>query len=334
MQLDYTLLLDNIKRRRFDEAIRDHILSPSFSDESIPEPVRFAMESMQEVDQAYTYKVYANTRKIEKEILKNVNFPGVRIDVRYQGPLRTETHIRLYGEVDLMFILPNGSSSKDVFTLGQQIKEIASGMEFQSVDYSSGLHIKIKTQKPACPINILPASWIDNPQYLEKKNEIYRGVATYDFKAKTKKKNLPFLNMGRITMKDQDTKGGFKKAIRLLKVLSSYESVNLSTYELSSLLYKIDDEVFDTKEGLELTMLPHINSYIKDLVGDKEGFEVLLSPSEKELVFGTREDRKEAVAKLQSGLDKLVSDLKESLGGDLSTPVSYSTESSDESDSE
>ena len=113
MQLDYSLLLDNIKRRRFDEAIRDHILSPSFLDESIPEPVRFAMESMHEVDHGYTYKVYANTRKIEKEILKSINLGDNRLDIRYQGPLRTETHIRLYGEVDMLFILPGSSSSKD-----------------------------------------------------------------------------------------------------------------------------------------------------------------------------------------------------------------------------
>lgn len=323
MQLDYNLLLDNIKRRRFDEAIRDHILSPSFLDDSLPEAVRYCMESMCEVDQGYTYKVYANTRRIENEIGKSLNAQGVRFEVRYQGPLRTETHVRLYGEVDMLVILDEKASSKDVFGLGQHIREVLSGQGHQSVDYGDGLRIQVVTQKPACKINLIPASWINNPQYLDKKNEIYRGIAFYNFKAKTKKKTLPFLNMARINMKDQDTNGGYKKVIRLLKTLCIDQSVSLNTYELAGLIYKIDDEKLICPEKNDLLCLMAVNNYIGQLLGDQKAFEVLLSPSEKELVFGASAEKRDAVSKLHSSLDKLVGDLKGHLGADLSEPVEY-----------
>ena len=188
MQLDYNLLLDNVKRRHFDEAIGDHILSPSFLDETIAAPVRYVMESMREVEPGYTYKVYATTKKIEAEIANSVKESGIHADVRYQGPLRTECHIGLYGEVDLLFLLDQKASSKDVFTLGQKIRELVASQNHQSIDYSSGLKIQLVSQKPACKINIIPGRWINNARYVDKKNEIYRGVAVFNFKAKTKMK--------------------------------------------------------------------------------------------------------------------------------------------------
>ena len=123
MPLDYNLLLDNIKSRRYDEAIKDHVLSASFYDDNLPKPVRYSIESMQEIDSAYAYKVYSNTRKINETIDKELDSKGIIHDVRYQGALRTETQIRLFGEVDMLFVLGDKATHKDVFDLGQLIKE-------------------------------------------------------------------------------------------------------------------------------------------------------------------------------------------------------------------
>lgn len=332
MQLDFSLLLDNIKRRRFDEAIRDYVLSTSFLDDSIPQSVRYAMESMQEIDSAYSYKVYANTRRMQEAVKA---FGGeMPPAVRYQGSLKTETHIRLYGEVDVLFLLDQSASSKSVFALGKYLRDWASRQNFQHVDYGDGLRIKLVTEKPACRINLIPGAWLDNPQFLQKKNEVYRGVVIYNFKEKTKKKLLPFLNIARINDKDYQCEGGVKRVVRLLKSLANDESVSLSTYELSGLVYQIDDEALTAESGRELSVLPTVMEYINSLVGDKERFETLVSPSEKELIFGSKPDRMEAVLKLKSSLEALITDLKGHVGSDLSSPVKYDGDTSGNSDSE
>ncbi len=326
MQLDYSLLLGNIKSRRYDEAIRDHALSPSFEDSNLSEPVRYALESMQEVDTAYAYKVYANSRKMHEAISKELVIRKINAHVRYQGPLRTDTHIRLYGEVDMLFVLDEKATHKDVFTLGQTLRDIVSKQNHQTVDYSDGVRIRVLTQKPVCRINLIPCAWITNAQYAETHNEIYRGIVVYNFKEKTRKKHLPFLNMGRINTKDQQTNGGYKKAVRLLKTLSTDASIALNSYELSSLLYRMDDSLLTVQPHQELAMLPHVSKYIAQLIDDKQSFELLLSPSEKELVFGNKAGKRDVVRKLHQTLESLIADLRADMGEKLDAEVPYISE--------
>lgn len=334
MHLDYSLLVDNIKRRRYDEAIRSHVLSPSFEDESMDLCVRYALESMQEVDSAYAYKVYANTRKIHEILNKVFKSKGIKAVVRYQGPLRTDTHIRLYGEVDMLFILEEEATHKEVFQLGQILKETVSKIPHQGVDYSDGIRIKLHTQKPNCKINLIPAAWINNPQFMDGRNEIYRGIVVYNFKNKTRKKHLPFLNMARMYNKDIETEGGYKRMIRLLKSLATDDSIALSSYELAGMVYRIDDEDLRAEQGRELSILPKVSSFVRELVEDKSIMDLLLSPSDKELVFGTHTEKFDALKKLDRALTCLIKDLSETLGEDLGMPVGYVAHTSDNSSTE
>ena len=326
MQLDYSLLLDNIKRRRYDEAIRKYVLSPSYFNEELPKCVRYAHEAMLEIDSSYAYKVYANARRIHETISRELRIQQIDAMIRYQGALRTDTHIRLYGEVDLLFLLDEKASHKEVFALGQFLRDIASRQNHQTLDYGDGVRIRLVTHKPNFRINLIPCAWINNQSYVERRNEIYRGIVVYNFKDKTRKKHLPFLNIGRMNSKDASTNGGYKKAVRLIKSLCTDDSIALNAYEASSLLYKVNDDALIYPEGQELKMLPAISHYLDELLADKEQFEMLLSPSEKELVFGERQGKREVVRKLLGSLNQLIKDLKEHLGDDLDKKVEYDLE--------
>ena len=334
MQLDYSLLLDNIKRRRYDEAIRDHVLSASFYDEDLPKSVRYTLESMQEIDTSYAYKVFANARRINESIDKELASKGIDAAVRYQGALRTETHIRLYGEVDLLCILKDTASHKDVHALGQIIRDNTAKQNLQSTDYGDGVHIRMVTQKPVCKINIVPCSWINNPQYAESKNEIYRAIAVYNFKDKTRKKYLPFLNMARINSKDSATKGNYKKLVRLMRSLSTDDSISLNAYDLAGLFYSFDSESLLTEDKQHMVFLPSVLDYLKSLLDDKEKFEQLVSPSEKELVFGKNPEKFEAIGKLYDSLLDLINSLKEAIGENLDAPIDYLIEHPTHSETE
>jgi hypothetical protein len=334
MQLDYSLLLDNIKRRRYDEAIRKYVLSPSFFNEEIPKCVRYAHEAMLEIDSSYAYKVYANARRIHETISRELKQHNVNTMIRYQGALRTDTHVRLYGEVDLLFLLDEKATHKDVFALGQMLRDIASRQNHQTLDYGDGVRIRLVTNKPNCRINLIPCAWINNQTYVEKRNEIYRGIVVYNFKDKTRKKHLPFLNIGRMNAKDTATNGGFKYAVRLVKSLSTDDSIALNAYELSSLIYRIEDDALKITEKQELKILPAISNYLEQLLADKQGFEMLLSPSEKELVFGERSGKREVVGKLLSSVNQLIGDLKEHVGENLDKEIAYDSEVTSYAESE
>jgi len=334
MQLDYSMMLDNVKRRRYDEAIRDHVLSASFHHENLAKSVRYALESMREIDSAYAYKVYANAGRITETIEKELIDRGINAAIRYQGALRTETHIRLYGEVDMLCILDDSASHKDVFSLGQIIRDNTSKQNLQSTDYGDGVRISLVTQKPVCKINLIPCSWINNPQFAETRNEIYRAIAVYNFRDKTRKKHLPFLNMARITSKDNATKGNYKRLIRFFRSLCVDDSISLNNYEIAGLLYGYEDENWVTENEQYLRLLPGLKSHLDSVLSDRESFELLLSPSEKELVFGKNSEKMEAVKKLTESLSVLITDLKENMGENLDATINYSSEDTTHSESE
>jgi hypothetical protein len=254
--------------------------------------------------------------------------------IRYQGALRTDTHIRLYGEVDLLFLLDEKATHKDVFALGQFLRDIAFKQNHQTLDYGDGVRIRLVTNKPNCRINLIPCAWINNQSYVELRNEIYRGIVVYNFKDKTRKKHLPFLNIGRMNVKDTATKGGYKNAVRLVKSLCTDDSIALNAYEVSSLIYRMDDEALTFTPKKELQILPAIIKYIEGLLADNEQFEMFLSPSEKELVFGERSGKREVVTKLLSSLNQLIGNLKEHVGEKLDKEVDYDLELTSYSESE
>lgn len=324
MRLDYSLLLDNIKGRRYDETTKNHVLSASFYDENLPKSVRYTMESMQKIDTSYAYKVFSNASKINKSIDAELVSKGIDVMVRYQGELRIETHIELYGEVDVLYILNDTANHKDVQELGKIILNNLAKQNLQCIDFGDGGHIQLVAKKPTCKINIVPCVWINNPQFVETKNEIYRGIAVYNFKDKTRKKYLPFLNMARINLKDNTTMGNYKKLVRLINSLSIDESIALHPYDLTSLFYRLDNDHLMTENHKYMAFLPRALDYLKSLLDDKEKLEQLVSPSKKELVFGKHSEKREAIKKLYDSLLELINNLKEVIGENLDEPIEYS----------
>lgn len=328
MQLDYSLWLDNVKRRRYDEAIKDYVLSASFYDEHLPKPVRYVLESMEKIDPSYAHNVYTNTKKIHETVEEELASKGIKTAVRHQGVLKTETHIELYGEVDMLYILDETASHKDVFVLGQIIRENMLKQNLQRTDYGDGVHIRLITQKPVCKINLIPCSWINNSQFVKTRNELYHAIAIYNFKEKTKKKYLPFLNMARISSKDNATRGNYKRLIRLMRSLCADAFISLSVYDLVGLFYSLADDRLLTKDHQHLQFLPNITTHLKLLLGgNKSKLAQLVSPSEKELVFGKHTEKLEAVEKLYDSLQAVMNSLKEFVGESLDTPIKYLTDS-------
>ncbi|MFK7953535.1 MAG: hypothetical protein AB8B73_11860 [Ekhidna sp.] len=332
MEHDYSVLLENLKGRRYDEALREPILSEAFHQVDYPDCLKYALESMLEIDAAYAYKVYNSSRRIHEKIAKELSKRGYEVDYRYQGALKTFSNIRLYGDVEIIVLKKNISEkpSKDMQTLAREVHDILTGdPNFKTIDYSDKTRIRITAIKPTCEIDILPSIWVNSAEYLKTKNEIYRGIAEFDFKKKKVKKYLPFLNIARINSRDHQTNGNFKSLSRLLKTLraDATTKIDLRDSEINGMLYAIPVDKLKRDPKTILSLLPLVESLMVKLLKEDAIFNGISSPSEKDKVFGGRPEKKIEIQKLQRELHRLISDLKIALDSksmNLKSEIEYS----------
>ncbi len=332
MAHDYSLKIENLKGRRYDEALKEPVLSDSFSKTDYPDSVKYALESMVEIDPAYAYKVYAVSRKIHEKLSKALKKRGYHVDYRYQGELKTYSNILLYGDVEIMVIKkdPTNKPHIEVQRLAMELLEILRGdPDFKSIDYGDKTRIRITALKPTCEIDILPSVWVDSLEFKQTKNEIYRGIAEFDFKKKKIKKYLPFLNIARINSRDKHCGGTFKCISRLLKTLRADHSdrIDLKDHEINSLIYMLDEDILSIDHRNILSLLPKVESILKKAHTDTPYFQNIHSPTGKDRVFSGHPEKQIEVGKLKEALSQLIEDLKEDLSDNnltLDTPLDYS----------
>lgn len=318
MNKDYSILLENLLQRRYDEALRESIVSDSFEERGYGECLLYALESMQEIDPSYAYKTFSLAKRIQEKLaerFKKIDFP---VDFRYQGDIQTETHVVLYGGVELIVLTEatNPKPWKKINLITQEVMDmLTSDASYKEVNYSSKLKVKLTTLKPSCEINILPALWLDNYEFAQTKLEINRGICEYNLAQKTRRKYLPFLNIARINSRDSKCNGGLKKLIRLLRTLQrdAKENIDLSNYEIAGALYGIPEKQLKFNPEYSLSLLGVASAQLSRIVSDRNYRETLISPSEKELVFGKKEYKTNEVQKLKNELDSLIEDLQEDL---------------------
>jgi len=324
MNKDYSILLENLHGRRYDEALRESVVSDSFEEYDHPECMLYALESMQEVNASYAYKTFHITKKIQEKIQRTLAEHDIDVDFRYQGAVQTETNIVLNGGVELLVLAkPYGQKPWEaVSRLATEIMENLSGdQRLKAIDYSNKTYIKLETLKPRCEMKILPAVWIENSEYQKTKREIDRGICEYNFEKKTRRKYLPFLNIARVNSKDQKCNGGLKRMIRLLRSIQreASEDIALNNYQICSMLYAIPEKQMKFNSEFSLSLIGVVSAQLNRIITDNNYRESLVSPSEKELVFGKKPQAKEEVQKLKNELDGLVADIQTELKADEKT---------------
>lgn len=318
MEHDYSLLVENLKGRRYDEALREPVLSDAFHQSGYSDCLLYTLESMVEIDAAYAYKVYANSRRIHESISTALKKRGYDVDYRYQGALKTYSNILLYGDVEIIVIKKNVSEKphRDMQTLAMDLMDILTkDTSFKTVDYSDKTRIRITAQKPTCEIDILPSLWVNSAEYVKTKNEIYRGIAEFDFAKKKVKKYLPFLNIARINSRDQHTNGNLKAMSRLLKTLraDADDKIDLRDSEINAILYNMPEVELSVPQNKVLSLLPKVALLLEKLSIDSKYFNHMLSPSEKDRVFGGRPEKQQEIRKLSESFSTLIADVKKDL---------------------
>jgi hypothetical protein len=317
MNKTYSTYLENLKGRRYDESLKGPVLSDGFHKYDYADPIKYALESMREIDPKYSYDLFTAFRKTQDLITQRLRKIDLFVDARYQGAHLTETHISLYEDLELILLLkdPKGKPAKEIQKLVTSIMAVLDEAQaYDMVDYSDKIRIRVKTRKPVANVSILPAMWVDSSLYKKNHLEINRGICEFNFSNKTKRIYLPFLNMARVNSRDRKLSGSLKSMIRLMRSLQvdAEKSIDLTYDELVGVLYNMSGKELAVPHAQYISLLPNISLHIQRIINDAEYREKLLSPSRKEYVFG-KKDRIQALEGLKKELDELIEDLKGSL---------------------
>lgn len=317
MTKDYSTYLEYLKGRRYDEVLKEPVLSDSFYEYDYPDALKYALEAMYEIDPSYSYKLFSTVRRTQDLLTQRLARRNIQVDARYQGPHNCDAHISLYSDLELVILLKNysGNPTKKVEGMVADIMDIlTSAHAYNKIDYSNRNRIYIQTRKPTCDISILPGVWVDSSLYKNTGLEINRAICEFDFANKKRKIHLPFLNIARINSKDRELKGNLKPLLRLLRniINDSEEPIDLTFEEIAGILYNIPSKYLEVPKNRLLSSLPVISFQLKRLILKDAYRQTLLAPSRKEYVFG-KKPKKKALILLKRELDALIKSIMVSL---------------------
>ncbi len=320
MGANYELLIKNLQKRRFDEARAEPILSDAFTHRGYPDALRYVLESMIEIDHSYSYKAFSITKKIQDSIAHKFADKSIQIDFRYEGPIQTETHITLFGDITLLVLINPITDKpwKEIQFIIREILDVVKSLDFiKKAGFNNQHEVLVLTEKPSSRVAIQPAIWLNNKNFMETKREIDRGICEFRFGEKTKHNYMPFKNIARINAKDLRTNGGLKKMIRLLRTIQqdAETPINLEAHEIAAMVYEIPDKQLKFLPKQPLSLLAVVSAQLTRLTSDKQYFETLKAPSELEVIFGKKPKVSE-VQNLKHGLEHLMNDLQSILKRD------------------
>lgn len=267
------------------------------------EAVKYAVGAMQRVDPQYTKITYQQGDRIQNQLSKAFNVSNIRCEYKYQGSVISDTHIKVYSDIDLLAITdkfvwlepPRKPSSPYAGDPIQDLKDIrdmsvsclTNAFPTAAVDDSGGKSICIEGGTLRRKVDVVPASWQDTNVYVSSLAERDRGVRIYDRGKQTWVNNKPFFHAHQIREKDKRVVGGLCKVIRLMKSLR-YDSdgkVRMSSFDIAGIAYAMHPhQLLVAPEG-QLTLLPSLKGHLDFLAASQDARDQLMVPDESRRVF-------------------------------------------------
>ncbi len=302
--LNYSNRLQNIQNRKYDPELRVSLMSESASAKSLPEDVRYLIESMRTIDDSYNKKTINAAERVQTHLETNFNLHFNRA-YRTQGSVITNTNIKIHSDFDLLAIIdkyfyPEKSPSNvytesdpndDIREMRKQsiriLKEI-----YDEVDDTGEKNISIYNKSLKRKVDIVFCYWYHSTKYEETKGdgsyEYYRGIYLYKFPTGPKEKDFPFAHIHNVNYKGDITNDGSRKGIRLLKTLKAdcESSIdNLKGFHLTSIVHSIENDQLFYRSGDEINIAKAISGHINLIINNPEYRKSILSPNGTEYPF-------------------------------------------------
>jgi hypothetical protein len=285
------------------------------------EAVKYTIGSMQPIDPQYTAQTKAQGERVRSQLAQCLSAPH---EFEYQGSVVTDTHIRAHSDIDLLMIHglwirlepPQrpmhpyaGDASADMQReRTESVQALRAAFPAATIDDSGSTAVSITGGSLSRKVDVVPASWFDTNAYSLSRQKQDRGVAVFDRARKTFATNLPFLHASRIEQRDQATRGGLRRAIRLMKTLK-YDSegrCEMSSYDITGIAYNIPVDRLAVQRPRELSILEACQSYCFQLERNAEMRTAIAVPNGTRGVF----DLGGATASQLAAMSKELTDLR------------------------
>jgi len=272
--------VERLAARRIDPLIKSAAqLNEVYRDLQQSDAVRYAVGAMQPIDPEYTKNTFAQGDRVKNQLERRLT---KSTDFRYQGSTTNDTHIRARSDIDLLVILNGwywleppqiaenpykGDEKRDMRGLRDESRDsLTAAFPEVDVDSSGPKSISLEGGSLTRKVDVVPATWLNTNNYAKTGSETYRGVKVFDAAKEVFVANLPFLHNYRLSEKDARTRGGMRKAARLMKSLK-YDSddVDMSSYDIAGIAYNMPDEMVAYLPPFELRIVESCRSYCFEL---------------------------------------------------------------------
>jgi hypothetical protein len=316
--------LSRLNARRIDSSIISaKLFNESYQKINQSDSVRYVIGAMQPIDPEYTKNTYLQGERVINQLKNRLT---EHCDYEYQGSVTNDTHIKAQSDIDILVLigkfftleLPQEPSSpyqgnpiQDLLDLrDESIEILESAFPQADVDSSGSKSIAIEGGSLTRKIDVVPSNWFNTNDYKTTGSKVYRGVQILDARKKIRLKNTPFLHNKKIEEKDKRTQGGLRKAARLMKSLKyDSDSIDLSSYDIVSITYNMDDSILKVPKGLELSLLASCLNFCEKLQQDKYLRESLSVPDGHRKIFTEGHATVQGLNQLTDELRNLTNDV-------------------------
>ncbi len=321
---NYSKKLQNLQARRLDNLTKAFSVSESFNRKTYGESTTYALEAMEPISDAYTQNTYKAVDRIKAQLEPGLREYGIDVEFRYQGSVPTNTHIKLYSDIDLLTIhgaffslqppqTPTypyeGDPLEDLQNLRRKTFRILDTVYTScDIDDTGSKCISISGGSLNRKVDIIASNWYNALIYVDNPDEANRGIQILDRDKNQRIVNFPFLHIYWINEKDKRVNGNEKRMIRLLKSLKADadEEIKVSSYDIASLVYRMDDSSL-LVTGLErLKLLKNTNDFLLKVINDSTFRDSLWVANGTRKIFTSGGASVSEVAKLQRELQDLV----------------------------
>lgn len=317
--------LDLLEQRRYDQAVAATLGGEIYKRMKDTESVRYTIGAMQPIDPEYTKNTFAQGDRVKNQLQERLRTSA---EFEYQGSVTTDTHIKAKSDIDLLVIRKGwiwleppqtpespyqGDPAADMRQLrGESVSALNAAFPQASLDDSGSNALTLSGASLSRVVDVVPASWYDTNEYTRTKDKTHRGVKVFNKVTGEFIANTPFLHKARIETKDQATRGGFRKAARLMKSLM-YDSdgrVDMSSYNIVGIAYNIPDQQLLHQTPRELAILEACFEFCSLLVINAPLRDSLSVPDVSRKVFGSAQG---ATVEQLNALTKELADLRKDI---------------------
>lgn len=356
MATDYSNRIDRVSARRNntataslsstssftkDAAFRDN-LTESYRNKTKSKSFQYALVSMQEVDAQYTAISYREAERVAKQINSGLQQQGNSVTVELQGSLPLNVHLRRVSDVDMLvwplsyfvydpygvaastFAPSNSSVISEITTLRSKCcSVIRAAFPAAKIDDSGAKCITVSEGSLLREIDVVPSVLYKTATYQRTNYEIDRGIQIYDKKKYEVITNYPFRVRALISLKDDLTGGGCKKAIRLLKNMKedSDTPISLSSFNIMSLVYAMNDATLVHKYYDEGKIVAALQNWFFMLASNENLLRGLDTVDGSRKIVQSSTDIT-AVSRMSEELNVLIMRIAQDLQPDVSTSFS------------